>query len=301
MNKLAQIEHFLAVVDAGGFSAAALKQGIAPSAPIRAVAALEQRLQVQLFRRTTRRITVTEEGSVYAARCRAILADLQEADRHTSESASQLSGLIRVTAPVMMGHQHVAPLLTQFLGEHPLLTLDFQLSDHVVDLVVQSFDLGIRIGHLNNSSMIAQQVAQVHRVVCASPKYLQSNGTPRTPSDLANHRCVHFDGYAPHNEWIFELDGKTISARPLTIMTTSHLDAAIQACVAGVGCGVFLSYQVEDQLRAKSLKRVLEQYAKPELPVSLVMPPGRLASARIKTLKNWIAPRLRRRLLGGKR
>jgi DNA-binding transcriptional LysR family regulator len=195
-------------VDAGGFSAAAAVLTVAPSAPIRAVAALEQRLNVPLFRRTTRRVTITDEGAAYALRCRVILADLLEADRQISETSAELSGLIRVTAPVMLGRLHIAPLLARFLNTHPKLTIDFQLNDRLLDLVSQSFDLGIRIGKLSNSSMISQQVAQVQRVVCASPKYWKAHGKPTNPVDLLNHRCVHFDGFAPHCEWEFDVDGK---------------------------------------------------------------------------------------------
>jgi DNA-binding transcriptional LysR family regulator len=296
MDQLAQLEQFLSVVDAGGFSAAAALRGVAPSAPIRAVAALEQRLNVQLFRRTTRRVTITEEGAAYAVRCRRILADLQEADRLTRESATELSGLIRVTAPIMLGRLHIAPLLAQFLNLHPKLTIDFQLNDRVVDLVDQSFDLGIRIGHLTDSSMIAQQVALVERVVCASAEYWQTHGKPLIPGDLAHHRCVHFDGYAPHSEWVFDVKGAREYVRPHTVMTTSHLDAALAACTAGIGCGVFLSYQVDARLRDRSLTRVLASYAQPALPLSLVTAPGRLASNRIKTLKQWLAPRMAQRL-----
>ncbi len=296
MDKFAQLSYFLATVDTGGFSAAAALKGVAPSAPIRAVAALERSLNVQLFRRTTRRVILTEEGAAYAARCRTILADLQEADRHTRESAAQLSGLIRVTAPIMLGRLHIAPLLAAFLNEHPQLILDFQLSDRVVDLVNQSFDLGIRVGHLTDSSMIAQQVAQVQRVVCASPKYWHDHGIPQKPEDLPAHRCVHFDGYAPHSEWVFDVAGKSISARPRNVMSTNHLDAALEACISGIGCAVFLSYQVSAQLRTGTLVPVLARYATPALPVNLITPPGRMASARIKTLKQWLAPRLQHRL-----
>jgi DNA-binding transcriptional LysR family regulator len=167
----------------------------------------------------------------------------------------------------------------------------------VLDLVTQSFDLGIRIGHLSNSSMIAQQIGLVQRVVCASPTYWQTYGKPTKPSDLMKHRCVHFDGYAPHSEWEFDMKGKIVHTRPLVVMTTNHLGAALSACVAGVGCGVFLSYQVDAYLRDHSLVKVLSTYAKPALPINLVMPPGRMASARVKALKQWLAPQMQRRLL----
>lgn len=298
MDKLALLEQFLAVADTGGFSAAANRLGVAPSVPIRAVAALEKQLAVQLFRRTTRRVAITEEGAAYATRCRLILADLREADQQTSDSSRELSGLIRVTAPVMLGRMHVAPLLAEFMNTHRNLTLDFQLNDRVVDLVGQSCDLGVRVGSLTDSTLIATTVAHVSRVVCASPSYWQNSTKAQSPEDLLLHRCVHFDGYSPHSEWLFELRGKTKPARPQVVMTTSHLDAALEACVAGIGCGVFLSYQVSQQMKAGLLVQALARYTPTRIPVSLVMPPGRLASARSKALKQWLAPKLAQRLDG---
>jgi DNA-binding transcriptional LysR family regulator len=298
MDKLALLQQFIAVADAGGFSAAAAQQGVLPSVPIRAVAALEKQLRVQLFRRTTRRVAITDEGAAYARRCRAILADLHEADQQASQAATDLSGLIRVTAPVMLGRLHVAPLLAQFMNAHRKVTLDLQLNDRFVDLVDQGCDLGIRIGRLTDSTLIAAPVASVSRMVCASPHYWQKNTPVRTPSDLLSHRCVHFDGYSPHSEWVFEVQGKASTARPQAVMTTSHLDAALEACVEGVGCGVFLSYQVNEQIKAGRLVQALARYTRTKIPVSLVMPPGRLASVRIKTLRQWLTPRLAQRLEG---
>ncbi len=298
VDRLNCIEHFLAVADAGGFSAAAQRLGTTPSAPIRAVAALEKALNVQLFRRTTRRVSLTTEGSAYAARCRVIIHDLQEADRQLRESATELIGTIRVTAPVMLGSAHVSPLIAQFLREHPKLVVDLQLSDQVADLIEQSFDLGVRIGELADSSMIATRVASVERVVCASPGYWREHAKPTTPRDLLAHRGVHYEGYAPHAEWAFVVNGKQVFAQPSTALSTNHLDAARQACIVGVGCGVFLSYQVDAFVRSGKLVRALARFAKPALPVSVVAPPGRLASLRVSTLKRWLVPKLKRRLGG---
>jgi DNA-binding transcriptional LysR family regulator len=296
MDRLSCIEYFLAVADAGGFSAAAQRLGTAPSAPIRAVATLERALSVQLFQRTTRRVVLTPEGASHAARCRAIVHDLKEAEQQLRSASSDLVGLIRVTAPVMLGSMHVSPLIAQFLREHPRLVIDLQLSDRIVDLVDQSFDLAVRIGEQPDSTMLAVRVASVERVLCASATYWNAHGTPTRPRELRQHRSVHYDGYAPHAEWAFIVTGTQVSVQPNTILTTNYLEAARQACVEGLGCGMFLSYQVDSYLRNGQLIRALARYAKPALPVSVFAPPGRLVSLRVATLKRWLVAKLKQRL-----
>jgi DNA-binding transcriptional LysR family regulator len=296
MDRLSCIEYFLAVADAGGFSAAAQRLGTAPSAPIRAVATLEREFNVQLFQRTTRRVMLTPEGASHAARCRAIIHDLQEAEQQLRSASSDLVGLIRVTAPVMLGSMHVSPLIAQFLHAHPRLVVDLQLSDRIVDLIDQSFDLALRIGEQRDSSMRAVRIASVERVLCASATYWKAHGTPTKPDELRQHRSVHYDGYAPHAEWAFVANGKHAYVQPNTILTTNHLEAARQACVEGLGCGMFLSYQVDSYLRTGQLIRALARYAKPALPVSVVAPPGRMVSLRVATLKRWLVGRLKQRI-----
>jgi DNA-binding transcriptional LysR family regulator len=291
MDQLSCIRYFLAVVDAGGFSAAALRMQTSPSAPIRAVAALERAFSTQLFRRTTRRVVLTAEGAIYAARCRVVIHDLQEAERQLREASSELIGVIRVTAPVMLGSMHVAPLIAHFLREHPKLTVDLQLNDSVVDLVGEAFDLGVR-----DSTMIATRLMTVEHVVCASAAYWAERGTPRRPLDLQKHLSVHYDAYTPHAEWTFVVNKKEISVQPSAVLSTNHLGAVRQACLEGLGCGLFLSYQVERDLRSGRLVRALARYAKPAIPVSVVAPPGRLVSLRVATLRQWLVKRLRHRL-----
>jgi DNA-binding transcriptional LysR family regulator len=293
LDAIHRLEYFLAVANNGGFTAAASALGTAPSAPIRAVASLEKELGVQLFRRTTRQVALTEDGRNYAMRCRSILADLAEANAQIKQSSGLISGLIRVTAPVMMGRLYVAPLLGQFLAEHPRLTINLQLSDRISDLVQDEFDLAIRVGQLKDSSLIATELGQVRKVVCAAPSYLMEMGEPSEPQDLHNHRCVHSDGYLPHNEWAFLRKGRKVLIKPNFAFHTNHLDAALQACIAGAGCGVFFSYQVRDELKAGTLIEVLRRFGTQGTPVHLVSPPGRLSSHRIKVLRNWMAKRLK--------
>jgi DNA-binding transcriptional LysR family regulator len=273
LNSIHRLEYFLAVVKNGGFSSAAVALGTAPSAPIRAVASLEKNLGVQLFRRTTRRVVLTEDGKTYAQRCESILGDLAEADAQIKRSSVGISGLVRVTAPVMMGRLHVAPLLGEFLALHPHLSINLQLSDRLSNLIQDEFDLAVRVGELKDSTLIALQVGKVRK-----------------------DNCVHSDGYLPQNEWTFSDKTRKVLVKPSFNFHTNHLDAARQACVAGAGCGVFFSYQVKEQLNSGQLTEVLKRFGGPTVPVHLVSPPGRLASQRIKLLRSWLSNQLKLRL-----
>jgi DNA-binding transcriptional LysR family regulator len=297
MDRLLRMEYFLAVAQHGSFSAAANHLGLAPSATIRAVASLEKSLDTQLIRRTTRRLSLTEEGIAYATRCRAILADLREADAAAREAAKELSGEIRITAPIMLGRMHVAPLVSQFLLQHPKLTVDLQLSDRAIDLVEHSFDLAVRVGTLADSSMVAAQVGSVRRVLCATPSYWARGGTPRTIDELAAHRCVQFDGFAPNSDWRFVTQGKTRNLRPQVVLATNQLDAALQATLEGLGCSIFFSYQVAALLKQGALKSALERFAPPPVPVHVISPTGRMAANRVRAMKAWLVPLLKKRLL----
>jgi DNA-binding transcriptional LysR family regulator len=296
LNPIHRLEYFLAVVKHGGFSAAALALGTAPSAPIRAVASLEKEIGVQLFRRTTRQVALTDDGKVYAQRCQTIISDLAEASAQIKQSSRIISGLIRVTAPVMLGRLHVAPLLGEFLAANPQIIINLQLSDRLSNLVQDEFDLAVRVGALKDSTLIALEVGAVRKVVCAASSYLSTAGIPAKPKDLLNHRCVHSDGYLLQNEWVFSHRGRKVLVRPNFSFQTNHLDAARQACVAGAGCGVFFSYQVKEELVNGRLTEVLRSYSSPEVPVHLISPPGRLASQRIKLLRTWLSTRLKKQL-----
>jgi DNA-binding transcriptional LysR family regulator len=205
-------------------------------------------------------------------------------------------GRLRVTSSVMFGRLHVARVATDFIVKYPAVQVDLLLLDRVVDLVEEGVDAGVRIAQLPDSSLVAIQVGQTRRVVCASPAYLNRMGVPKVPADLARHRCVNFTGLASGSEWNFGdgADALRVTANP--VLVTNQIDAALDACVRGVGVGRFLCYQVQALLDSGKLKRVLGEYEPASLPIQVIYPHGRLPSSNVRAFVDWAVPRLRARL-----
>ena len=206
---------------------------------------------------------------------------------------------MRVTAPVLFGQMHVAPAAVEFARRHPAVSVELLLLDRVVDLVDEGIDAAVRIGRLPDSSMIAIPVSAVRRVVCASPALLRKHGVPSRPEQLAERPCVRFLGLAPGNTWQFHDGGRPISIAVSGGFATNQAAAAVEACVAGLGFGLFLSYQVEPQVRARRLRVVLDEYEPAPIPVSLLHSDARLLSPRLRVFLDWMKPVLRSRLAEG--
>ncbi len=297
---------FVAIVEEGSLTAAAEALDRAPPTMVRTLAALEQELGVRLLARTTRRMSLTEEGRVYVERCRAILAAVDEAEQAVVSSDPEPRGEIRATAPVLFGQWHVAPAAAAFCARHPRVSVDLLLLDRVVDMVEERLDLGVRIGRLPDSSIVAVPVGAVRRVVVASPALLARTGVPSHPRELASHPCVGHTGIAPVTRWTFSgggrrgADGGGAGGRELPVrircgFTSNVATAAIEASAAGLGFGLFLSYQVADAVREGRLQVVLEDWEPPSLPVQIVYPDARLMSPRLRAFVDWLRDDLRQR------
>lgn len=302
MDKLRAMETFVRIVEAGSLTAAAAALDTSLTSVVRSLATLEGALGTRLLNRTTRRIALTDEGREYFARCRRVLAEVEEAEAALSARQATPAGRLAITAPVMFGRLHVGPVLSDFLAVHPAVHAELMLFDRVVDLLDEGMDAAIRIGHLRDSSLVAVPLGTTRRVVCASPAYLRRAGTPRRPEDLAGHRCLQFLGVAPGSEWEFaggDDGGKTIRVPIKGLLATNQINVALDACGKGLGCGMFLDYQVRDALAAGTLRRVLQDFEPPPIPVQLVYPHSRLLSSRLRSFVDWAVPRLRQRLAGG--
>jgi DNA-binding transcriptional LysR family regulator len=295
MDTLAAMRAFVAIVDEGSLTAAAELLDRAPPTMVRTLAALEEELGVRLLNRTTRRMSLTEEGRVYLDRCRRILADVQEAREAVVASDAEPRGEIRMTAPVLFGQRHVAPAVTGFLERHPRVRVELLLLDRIIDLVEEGIDVGLRIGRLGDSSMIAVPVGQVRRVVVASPALLERVAVPERPDALGERPCIAHSGTTPSGRWSFREDGRERTVRIASTFTCNQASAAVDACVAGLGFGCFLSYQVEPQVRAGDLRLVLEPFEPEPIPVQLVYPGARLMSSRLRVFVDWLRERLRER------
>jgi DNA-binding transcriptional LysR family regulator len=297
MDKLRAMETYVRIVEGGSLTAASTAIGTSLPSVVRTLAALENAVGVRLLNRTTRRLSLTDEGREYYERCKRVLAEVEEADAALSARRVAPKGRLRLTASAMFGRLHLAPIVAAFLAKHPALEIELLLIDRVVDLVEEGIDAGVRIAPLPESSLIAIPVGATHRVVCAAPAYLKRAGTPRTPADLAAHRCVGFSGLGQANEWTFGGDAPGRAAiRP--VLTTNQGDAAIDACVRGIGCAQFLSYQVGDLIAAGRLKRLLREFEPAAVPIHVVYPHARLLSANVRAFVDFAVPRLRERTRG---
>ena len=249
---------------------------------------------MRLLNRTTRRISLTEEGKQYLATSQQVLSAVEEGEKSLTLEAGEPSGQLTITAPVLFGQMHVAPAVTRFVQRYEKMRCTLLLHDRVVNLLEEGIDIGIRIGPLDDSTLVAQRVGSLRGVVVASPAYLRRHGTPQHPRDLLAHNCMRFIPIgAARNGWTFQEGGK-----PLVLQINGNLEfnqaaPAVAACVAGAGLGKFLSYQPAPYVREKKLKIVLQDYELPPRPVSLVYPHARLLPARTRVFIEWMKQELR--------
>ncbi len=295
MDKLAAMRAFVAIVDAGSLSAAAEAMDRAPPTMVRSLATLEEHLGVRLLTRTTRRMSLTEEGRVYLDRCRKILADVEEAEQAIVSADAEPRGEIRVTAPLLFGERHVAPAVTRFLGRYPRVRVELLLLDRNIDLVDEGIHLAVRIGRLPDSSLLAVPVGEVRRVVVASPDLLARHDEPTHPKDLTTLPCVSHDGIGPSSRWDFRDAGTDVMVRVNASFSCTLASASVAACVAGLGFGSFLSYQVEPDVRAGRLRVVLEAFEPEPIPVQIVYPDARFMSPRLRVFIDALREELRAR------
>ncbi|MDJ0785385.1 MAG: LysR family transcriptional regulator [Myxococcota bacterium] len=283
---------FVEIVDQGSLTAAGDALDRSLPTMVRTLAQLERELGAVLLRRTTRRMSLTEEGRVYLERCRRILADVAEAEALVGDVRGEPQGPLRVTAPVLFGQRHVAPAVADFLAANPAVQVDLLLLDRVVDLVEEGIDAAVRIAHLADSTMIAVPLGGMRRVLCASPDLLATYGTPDDPEALSALPCVRFFGLSPSSTWRFQRDGQDVAVAVEGSFTTNHVAAAVSACSAGLGFGQFLAYQIAPEVEQGRLEVVLPQHEVPPIPVSLVYAHARLLSPRLRAFVDWMKDRL---------
>lgn len=281
MDKLKAMQCFVRIADTGSLTAAAQALGSSLPAVVRSLAALEAHLGVRLFNRTTRRISLTEEGKRHLDSCRQVLAALDDAEAALRADASEPSGQLTITAPVLFGQMYVAPAVTRFVQRHRQMRCSLVLLDRVVNLLEEGIDVGIRIGALEDSSLVAQPLGQLRRMVVASPAFLRRHGTPQHPKDLRQANCVRFMA-GGSTGWTFQDNGKALQVPVSGNLDFNHVAPAVEACVAGLGFGRFISYQVAPFLAQKKLQLVLEDFEPTPRPISVMYPHARLLPARTR-------------------
>ena len=297
MDRLDAMSVFAAIADGGSLSAAGRRLNVPLATVSRKLADLEAHLRTRLITRSTRKLVLTDAGRDYLDACRQILEQVDEAERAASGAYAKVRGQLVVAAPIVFGRLHVVPVAAAFLEANPEVDIQLRLGDRNVNLIEEHVDLALRIGALPDSNLVATQVGTVRRVVCASPAYLERFGTPRSPGELAAHRCISFDGLEAAGAWIFfDADGQKHHARVHSRMTVSTADAAIEAAVLGLGLTRVLSYQVADALQDGGLVRVLIDHEPPAVPASLIYPGQGRLPMKTRAFIDFAAGRLRQRV-----
>ena len=295
MDRIDSIAMFVDVAERRSFSAAARRLGRSPTAVTRAIGELEARLGVRLLNRTTRAVSLTEAGARFLAGARRVLSDLDEIERAAAGEGAAPRGQLQLTAPILFGRLHVAPIVMEFLGLFPDVSAALILLDRPVDLVEEGLDVAVRIGALAESSALATRVGAVHRIAVASPDYLARRGTPQTPADLGAHAIVAFAGISGIEQWTFRSAAGevTVAIKPRLIVTTA--EAALDAARSGFGITRVLSYQAAEDITRGSLRRLLPAHEGDELPIHLIHPGGRHPPPKLRAFVDFARPRLRRR------
>ena len=283
MDRLDMLRTFVAVADRGSFAEAARRMRISPTAASRAVATLEESLGAVLLRRTTRSVRLTEEGAAYLQHCRAALGELDDAALALLGDTATPSGTLVLTAPVTFGQLHILPIVTTLLRANPGLKVELTLTDRVVRLVDEGVDVAVRIGDLSDSGLHALKVAEVRRVLVASPAYLALHGSPANVPALHDHALLSFTEIDRAQEWRFEPSGK-IAIRIAPRLMVNTADAAVRGAINGLGIVRLLSYQTLDAVAAGTLVTVFDNLAPPPIPVHLVYQASRRASVNVRAL-----------------
>jgi DNA-binding transcriptional LysR family regulator len=298
MDRLEAMAVLLRVVDKGSFSAASRELGMPLATVSRKVNDLETHVGTKLLVRTTRKVALTDVGSAYVASARRILDEIDETERIAAGEFQVPRGELILTAPLLFGHLYILPIVTEFLAAYPEIGIRLLLSDRNLHLVEDHVDMGVRIGPLPDSTMIATRVGSMRTVVCASPKLLAGQGVPDTPEELAGLPSVNFDFLSPASRWSFRWkDGKGASdvlIRPRLSVTTA--EAAVRAASEGAGVTRVLHYQCADALRDGSLRIILAEFEVEPLPVHLLHPGRAALPTKTRLFIDYAAERLRRRL-----
>ena len=296
MDKLKAFESFVSVALKGSLTAAAKAEGVAPAIMGRRLDALEEHLGVKLLVRTTRRISLTHEGSAFLEDCQRLLSDVANAEASVSEGGVKATGHLRITAPAGFGRRHVAPLVPRFRLAHPDVTISLNLSDRVVDLAGEGFDCAVRVGDLPDSSLVSVRIADNRRLCVATPEYLQRHGTPRQPGDLLQHDCLTLSSEASQTRgWAFRVParaddptasgGEVVYLKPGGPLDCSDGQVLHDWCRAGYGIAWRSTWEVESEIAAGRLVEVLGDFAAPPNGIYVVFPQRKHMPLRVRL---WI-------------
>jgi DNA-binding transcriptional LysR family regulator len=292
MDRFQEMQVFAAVVDAGSFVRAADALGMSKPAVSRHVAELEARLGARLLQRTTRKLSLTAEGEVFYGRCKALLADVEEAEAEILSRTAQATGVLKINVPVSFGRLKLAALWGPFMARHPKVRLDVALADRFVDLVEEGYDMAIRIARLPSSTLVSRKLATTRSVLCASPKYLRARGIPKHPSELTQHEILSYSLLSAGNTWAFEGPDGLVSVDVVPRMWSNSGDTLRVVALTQGGIILQPSFLVDEDLRAGTLAEVLPDYRGPEFDVCAVYPTRKHLTPKVRLLVDDLAAAL---------
>jgi DNA-binding transcriptional LysR family regulator len=293
MDRFRSIQVFVEVAGRGGFAAAARALAMSPPAVTRAISALEDRIGVRLFHRTTRSVRLTEAGARFLEDSIRVLADLQAAEEAAIGAHGSPRGELRITAPMLFGRLYVAPILGDFLEQYPELNCQTLFLDRSVSLMDEGLDVAVRIGELPDSSLTAIRVGSVRWVTFAAPDYLARHGAPQHPRDLKDHRLIQSVSVSGAREWTFNEQGRPIQIKIEPRMRMNTNDAVVALAGRGWGISRLLSYQIAPDVTVGKLRAVLEDFEMPAIPIHVVHQEGRMASPKVRASVDFLVDRLR--------
>lgn len=290
MDRFQELAAFVAVVETGGFSAAARRTGDAQSSISKSVAALEKRLGLMLFNRSTRSVTLTDDGQRYYQRTKPLLEEMDAADRELSSRTSNVVGRIRIAAAATFGRLHILPRIPDLLILYPQLEVDLVLSDSVRDMVDDRIDLAIRVGPVREPDAVARRVATSSLVCAGARRYFDRRGVPATPGDLAHHNCLVYESTGA--EWPFAGPQGTYTVPVTGNLSSNSMETIRAGVLAGVGIGLFTRMSLAEELRHSDIVTVLDDFLQEDLDISLVWPNRRLVSSRVRLVTDYFAAAL---------
>lgn len=293
MDRFEAMQTFVRVVESGGISAAASRFGMAKSAVSRRLQELENHLGVQLLQRTTRRIHLTEDGRLFYERSLRILDEVEEAERSVSSEQQRVHGLLRVAAPLSFTLRHLTPLINEFLQRYPEVRLELDVEDRQINLLEEGVDLAVRIGRLDDSSLVARRLAPMSTVVCASPDYLVRRGEPQTPADLNEHDGLSYGNLSDQRQWtLLDQQGAVYTPRPHARMRSNNGDVLLEAAIAGLGIAVMPTFLCNRELASGKLLALLDGYRSEESAVYAIYPSRRHLPLRVRVFIDFLAERM---------
>jgi len=289
MDKFDSMRAFTEVVDAGGFAAASRTMGLSRSQVNKLVINLEDNLGIQLLQRTTRKVTPTDTGLAFYDRCRAILAEVTEAEEAITQYQTQPKGTLRINAPMSFGTKYLATVLPDFLGEYPNLRVELVLNDRFIDPIEEGFDVTIRISaRPTASNLIVDQLCPAPRVLCAAPNYLKQQGIPQHPEQLKKHSCLHYGYMAPLHQWQLKGPNQTHTIRIQGAICSNNGEVLRQAALKGLGIALLPNFLVNEDLEAERLQVVLSEFDSPTIAIHILYPVSKHLSAKVRLFTEFL-------------